>query len=93
MVRFDYIKKLGYYCTESSEHNAEYNPFSIKSLYPEIIKNVIMESMLSGVPYKIGGNVLNKGNIIENLPKETCVEVPCLADKNSAIRKLAPSCV
>ena len=23
MVRFDYIEKLGYYCTESSEHNAE----------------------------------------------------------------------
>ena len=30
MVRFDYIEKLGYYCTESSEHNAEYNPFYIK---------------------------------------------------------------
>ena len=30
MVRFDYIDKLGYYCTESSEHNAEYNPFYIK---------------------------------------------------------------
>ena len=28
MVRFDYIDKLGYYCTESSEHNAEYNPFT-----------------------------------------------------------------
>ena len=25
MVRFEYIKHLGYYCTESSEHNAEYN--------------------------------------------------------------------
>ena len=25
MGRFDYIDKLGYYCTESSEHNAEYN--------------------------------------------------------------------
>ncbi len=30
MVRFDYIDKLGYYCTESSEHNAEYNAFYIK---------------------------------------------------------------
>ena len=37
MVRFEYIKKLGYYCTESSEHNAEYNPFFIKSKYPELI--------------------------------------------------------
>ena len=30
MVRYEYIKHLGYYCTESSEHNAEYNPFFIK---------------------------------------------------------------
>ncbi len=38
MVRFDYIDKLGYYCTESSEHNSEYNPFYIKSKYPELIE-------------------------------------------------------
>ena len=38
MVRFEYIKHLGYYCTESSEHNAEYNPFFIKSRYPELIE-------------------------------------------------------
>ena len=37
MVRYDYIDKLGYYCTESSEHNAEYNPFYIKEKYPELI--------------------------------------------------------
>lgn len=37
MVRFEYINRLGYYCTESSEHNAEYNPFFIKSRYPELI--------------------------------------------------------
>ncbi len=38
MVRFDYIDKLGYYCTESSEHNAEYNPFYLKSRYPELVE-------------------------------------------------------
>ena len=38
MVRLDYIDKFGYYCTESSEHNAEYNPFYIKSKYPELIE-------------------------------------------------------
>ena len=38
MVRFDYMDKLGYYCTESSEHNAEYNPFYIKAKYPELIE-------------------------------------------------------
>ena len=38
MVRFDYIDKLGYYCTESSEHNAEYNPFYIKAGRDDLIE-------------------------------------------------------
>ena len=38
MVRFDYIDKLGYYCTESSEHNAEYNPFFIKQGREDLIE-------------------------------------------------------
>ena len=37
-VRYDYIRNFGYYCTESSEHNAEYNMFYIKDKYPEKIK-------------------------------------------------------
>lgn len=37
-VRMDYIRNFGYYCTESSEHNAEYNGFYIKSKYPELIE-------------------------------------------------------
>lgn len=37
MVRFEYINRFGYYCTESSEHNAEYNMFFIKKNYPELI--------------------------------------------------------
>ena len=123
MVRFDYIDKLGYYCTESSEHNAEYNYLYIKENRPELIEkfnipldeyprrcvnqinkwqkqkeelmaggNVqhnrsreyashIMEAIVSNKPYKIGGNVINNG-LITNLPKEACVEVPCLVDAN-----------
>ena len=122
MVRFDYMDKLGYYCTESSEHNSEYNMFYIKSKYPELIDafnipldeyprrcvnqiagwehqrddllahpvlehnrsqeyaSYIMEALVTNIPYKIGGNVLNKGHLIENLPEDTCVEVPCLVD-------------
>ncbi len=37
-VRLDYINHFGYYCTESSEHNAEYNMFYIKNKYPELIE-------------------------------------------------------
>ncbi len=120
LVRYEYIRRLGYYCTESSEHNAEYNNLFIKSKYPELIdrynipldeyprrcvnqianwKNArqqyvagdvthsrsheyasyIMESMVTGVPCCIGGNVINNG-LIENLPAEACVEVPCLVN-------------
>lgn len=123
MVRYEYIRRLGYYCTESSEHNAEYNMFFIKSKYPELIEKYnipldeyprrcikqiadwestrdellsdphithkrsreyafrIMEAMLTGVPVKIGGNVINTG-LISNLPAKACVEVPCLADRS-----------
>ncbi|MBQ2809767.1 MAG: alpha-glucosidase/alpha-galactosidase [Clostridia bacterium] len=38
MVRYDYIDKLGYYCTESSEHNAEYNSFYIKPNRDDLIE-------------------------------------------------------
>lgn len=38
MVRFDYIDKLGYYCTESSEHNAEYNAFYLKAGREDLIE-------------------------------------------------------
>ncbi|MBQ4527821.1 MAG: alpha-glucosidase/alpha-galactosidase [Clostridia bacterium] len=121
-VRMDYIRNFGYYCTESSEHNAEYNMFYIKSKYPELIQkynipldeyprrcinqieawkkeyaellksglkdherskeyaSYIMQSIVENTPYKIGGNVINTGNIIANLPSNACVEVPCLVD-------------
>ena len=39
----------------------------------------IMEAMESGEPTVINGNVYNEG-LIENLPNESCVEVPCLVD-------------
>lgn len=39
MVRFELMDKFGYYVTESSEHNAEYHPYFIKSNYPELIEN------------------------------------------------------
>jgi len=42
----------------------------------------IMEAMETDVPTRIGGNVLNSGGLITNLPRRACVEVPCLVDRN-----------
>jgi len=122
LVRYEYIRRMGYYCTESSEHNAEYNNMFIKSKYPELIErynipldeyprrcvnqiaewkndrekylsgdvshsrthefaSYIMEAMVTDIPTKICANVANTGGVIENLPREACVEVNCLVDK------------
>lgn len=122
MVRFELMLRFGYYVTESSEHNAEYHPYFIKSQYPELIDrfnipldeyprrcisqieewkkmrtdlindenlthertneygSYIIEAMETNQPIKIGGNVLNTGGLISNLPENACVEVPCLVD-------------
>ncbi len=37
-VRFEFMKRFGYYVTESSEHSAEYVPWFIKSRAPELIE-------------------------------------------------------
>ncbi len=121
MVRYDYIDKFDYYCTESSEHNAEYNPYYIKSNYPELIEKFnipldeyprrcieqiekwddqkneimasgnithersseyashIMEAIVNDQPYQIGASVINNG-LIDNLPDDACIEVPCLVN-------------
>lgn len=36
-VRHEMMHRFGYYVTESSEHNAEYHPYFIKSTHPELI--------------------------------------------------------
>ncbi|MBE7035404.1 MAG: alpha-glucosidase/alpha-galactosidase [Ruminococcaceae bacterium] len=36
-VRHEIMHRFGYYVTESSEHNAEYNPWFIKPTHPELI--------------------------------------------------------
>lgn len=41
----------------------------------------IIEAMETNIPYEIGGNVINNG-LISNLPKEACVEVPCMINGN-----------
>jgi len=41
----------------------------------------IIHSMETGKPRVVYGNVMNEG-LIDNLPRKSCVEVPCLVDKN-----------
>lgn len=55
----------------------------------------ILEAIETNVPFKIGGNVMNTG-LITNLPKEACVEVPCLVDASGVtptyVGDLPPQC-
>ncbi|SDX39104.1 alpha-glucosidase/alpha-galactosidase [Paenibacillus sp. CF384] len=55
----------------------------------------IFEAIETNVPFKIGGNVMNTG-LITNLPKEACVEVSCLVDRNGVtptfVGDLPPQC-
>jgi alpha-galactosidase len=43
--------------------------------------STIIHSMETGAPAAIYGNVVNAG-LIDNLPADSCVEVPCLVDRN-----------
>lgn len=38
MIRIEMMRRFGFYVTESSEHNAEYQPYWIKAKYPELIE-------------------------------------------------------
>lgn len=151
-VRFEMLKRLGYFVTESSEHFSEYVPWFIKQDRPDLIETFnipldeylrrcevqiagwevahhliegeeidqadlvqklekagasgedidyvkkmiaefsspqvsneygagIIHAMETGQPRVIYGNVMNH-LLIDNLPEGSCVEVPCLVDKN-----------
>lgn len=42
----------------------------------------IIEAMETNVPFVFGGNVVNTGGLISNLPEKAVVEVPCIANRN-----------
>lgn len=123
LVRYEMLKRLGYFVTESSEHFAEYVPWFIKSGRDDLIEQFeipldeyqtrcklaierwtdeqqaldenmdftaapsveyashIMDSIVTGTPTVIYGNIENKG-LIDNLPLGCTVELPCLVDRN-----------
>jgi len=120
-VRYEMLKRTGYFVTESSEHFAEYVPWFIKRDRPDLIDqfNVpldeyiqrckdqiagwaaqekeladaaklditysgeyaarIIRAVKTGRPTIINGNVPNQG-LIDNLPTNASVEVPCVID-------------
>ena len=122
-VRYEILRKFGYFVTESSEHFSEYTPWFIKRDRPDLIEKFnipldeyprrcerqmadwaeelkrietqheieikqsreyaasIINSLATGEPSVIYGNVLNKG-LIDNLPADCAVEVACLVDHN-----------
>lgn len=134
-VRYEMLRRLGYFVTESSEHFAEYVPYFIRRDRPDLITRFnipldeyprrceeqisdwekrrrefeqaetvpvqrsheyaadILHSLETGAPSVIYGNVPNRG-LIDNLPADCCVEVPCLVDgagvQPTAIGSLPP---
>lgn len=129
IVRNEMFRHLGYYVTESSGHNSEYNAWFRKrpdliekycthgtgwnpGLYGYILDEYgkrektwkdeiarwlddpkpldlargheyaasIINARLGGEPFRFNGNVANRG-LIDNLPRDACVEVPVYADR------------
>ena len=123
-VRYEMLKRLGFFVTESSEHFSEYTPWFIKRDRPDLIdefnipldeyitrcekqisewdeqkvkledENQTMEvcqsheyaaSIINGLENNrevtINGNVGNN-DLIDNLPGNISVEVPCLINRN-----------
>ena len=118
-VRYEMMKRVGYFVTESSEHFAEYVPWFIKKGREDIIEKFgipldeypkrceeqieewknqleeltseekievpnsveyasqIINSVWTGTPSTIYGNISNKG-FIPDLPEGCAVEVPCI---------------
>ena len=123
LVRYEILRRFGYFVTESSEHFAEYVPWFIKGAQPDLIDDFnvplneyprrceqqiaawadletdllssdgstlvrseeyavdIVRAHVTGEPAIIHGNVPNR-DLIDNLPQDCCVEVPCVVDRN-----------
>src|SRR6266498_1828355 len=97
-VRVELFRRLGYFPTESSEHSAEYVPWFLPlDVQPTSeLASEIIHSLETGTAREVYGNVRNDG-LIDGLPPEACVEVPCLVDghglRPTRIGSLPPQCL
>ena len=124
-VRYEILRRFGYFVTESSEHFAEYVPWFIKknredlinkyqipigeyldrcklyiNMWEQLDKDItkienqtikrsneyasyIMDAMVNNNSTTVYGNVMNN-KLIENLPLNCCVEVPCVIDSKGS---------
>jgi len=81
--------------TGGAEEGEEVEVFSIADQPSGEYASRICNAMVTGEPFFFNGNVLNTG-LITNLPEGTCVEVPCLVNKNGVqpthVGELPPQC-
>jgi alpha-galactosidase len=83
MVRYEYLRRFGYYVTESSEHNAEYNPWFIKKSKPELIDryNIPVDEYLRRCVRNIERwetakkELINNDNIVHEKSKEYAADI------------------
>ena len=90
-VRYEVMRRLGYFVAESSEHFAEYTPWFIKRDRPDLVEEFrifprsnefapqIIHSIETDTERVVCTNVPNRG-YIENLPDGCIVEVPTKVD-------------
>jgi len=94
-IKKNYPELIGRYCIPLDEyprrcirqidewkkrgHELTSNPY-LSHVRSKEYASRIMEAMETDRPVRIGGNVLNSG-LIDNLPSNACVEVPCLVDR------------
>lgn len=69
LVRLELMMRFGYYITESSEHNAEYNPWFIKSAYPELIERYNIP--LDEYPRRCENQIADWAKLREELTNDT----------------------
>jgi alpha-galactosidase len=83
MIRYEYLRCFGYYVTESSEHNAEYNPWFIKKNRPELIEryNIPIDEYLRRCVRNIGRwetakkELIDNNNIVHEKSKEYAADI------------------